>query len=89
MVECFARWLLEWKRCEGSHVNTPVGLRMENDSRKSCEPPSALETVARIDAQMSQGESRMELALKIVKVFGKSRGKVGKIVQMFGGEVAW
>ena len=28
----------------------------------------------------------MELALKIVKVFwGKSRGKVGKLVQMFGG----
>jgi hypothetical protein len=27
----------------------------------------------------------MELA-KIVKVFGKSRGKVGKIVQMFGGK---
>ena len=75
VVECFARWLLEWKWCEGSHVNTPVGLRMENDSRKSCEPPSALETVARIDAQMSRGESRMELALK--KVFGKPRGKVG------------
>ena len=36
-------------------MNTPVGLRMENDSRKSCEPPSALETVARIDAQMSRG----------------------------------
>jgi hypothetical protein len=58
---------------------------MENDSRKSCEPPSALETVARIDAHKCP--EVMELALK--KVFGKSRGKVGKIVQMFGGEVAW
>ena len=66
-------------------MNTPVGLRMENDSRKSCEPPSALETVARIDAQMSRGhgvgtkkkslESPVEKLAKLYRCLGgKSHG---------------